>query len=65
MPRDYFFHLATEQRARADVLLAQHVRTVQSGAGTCERQIDLQSARLGFEPCEAYKASSFGFVPDV
>jgi hypothetical protein len=25
--------------------------SVQSGACTCERQIDLQSARLGFEPC--------------
>ena len=30
------------------------VRTVQSGACTCEWQIYLQSARLGFEPCEAY-----------
>ena len=27
---------------------------VQSGACTCEWQIDLQSARLGFEPCAAY-----------
>ena len=43
-------HLAAEQRARADVLLPQHVRTVQAGARTCERQIGLQSARLGFEP---------------
>jgi hypothetical protein len=27
---------------------------VESGACTCEWQIYLQSARLGFEPCEAY-----------
>ena len=31
---------------------------VQSGACTCERQIDLQSARLGFEPCAAYNGKA-------
>ena len=38
------------------------IPAVQSGACTCEWQIDLQSARLGFEPCEAYISSSIAGV---
>ena len=36
------------------VLIEAHVFCA-SGGCTCEWQIDLQSARLGFERCEAYR----------
>ena len=47
-PRSAGWRSASARRA------ASTAQAVQSGACTCERQIDLQSARLGFEPCAAY-----------
>ena len=40
--------------AEEGTLGSASMHAVQSGACTCEWQIYLQSARLGFEPCAAY-----------